>query len=243
MTLHVNDVLKSGDPILATEEATVRSAVNAVLNAYRASVVGGQLHVPSQLNLQRITPFATLCEAVSESGTFPVGEVVQITQIMPPENNPGDEINSNLGVIVKEIDSRVNRPIAVIVEDVSTSEGGVVALDGTVLAKVKQQAGVPPADEALLNQFGVAGLESASREFELRFGMGAAELLWHEAAATLTDPHWGVVRFPARNSGAQLVKSVGAETAGTIDLKFTDKAEDVRGGQFNLPVVTLPPCE
>ena len=79
--------------------------------------------------------------------------------------------------------------------------------------------------------------------FTLRFVMGSADLVWEEDAATKTDPHWAVVTFPATNRGATLVKSVAAESAGTVDLKVIDKLEAVRGVTFNLPVLTIPPCE
>jgi len=135
-----------------------------------------------------------------------------------------------------------------------TSVTGTVILNGVALARLKRPVGFPEADDTLLQKFGVGALLEGENIFEYTFGKGVADVLWEEKTwedgdsemakqTAWQDPHWAVVRIPAQNPGAVLIKSTAEEVAGEITFKFMDKDEAVRGAEHTLPVVTVPPCE
>ena len=154
MTFVKTDIA-AGDPISATDEIIVRRTVNGVLNAWGAQFVGDRLIVPPDFDRTEVDRYAITVEAISDAdGSFAVGEVVQITQVMEL-NNPGTQLNEDLGVMCKTPDARNNRPIGIVVDDFDTGTSGRVALAGTCLAQVKREAGFPGADEDLLKKHGV----------------------------------------------------------------------------------------
>lgn len=237
---------QAGDVVSAGKLNQLSSVAAQVMGAYGNVVLGpGAMNVPVQPILRQLKTMASIVPAYStESGyTHEVGEIVMVVgqNLDKPERG-----RNQMPVEVKKIDSVLPRTLGIVTTKIEgIKNAGTVALSGTVLALVKRSSGFPGADDDLLAKHGVGFIENdTDTDLTLGFGMGVAEVLWEDTSfAPATDPHWGVVRFPALSTGAKLVKSTAAESGGTIQFKFIDDAEAVHGVAHTLPVLTLPPCE